>query len=248
MRFKDKVAIVTGGARGIGRAIADKLVVEGASVVIADVALPDQATADAEGRAILRHQIDLERVEAIPALVTAAVERFGRIDVLVNNAGVEFGGTFFEVTPQVWDRHLNINLRAMFFTTQQAAAWMKDNGGGTVVNIASVQGAIFSPRYIPYTASKAGVRGLTSAMAVALAPYGIRVNAVAPGWTNTAMNKLAADDANAEDRMRLIPLRRIGQPTDIAEAVLYLASPQSGYITGQTLNVDGGRTLGVPIR
>jgi NAD(P)-dependent dehydrogenase (short-subunit alcohol dehydrogenase family) len=248
MRFKDKVAIVTGGARGIGRAITDKLLAEGASVVIADVAFPDQAEADAEGRAILRHQIDLERVEAIPTLVNAAVERFSRIDVLVNNAGVEFGGTFFEVTPQVWDRHLNINLRAMFFTTQQSAAWMKDNGGGTVVNIASVQGAIFSPRYIPYTASKAGVRGLTSAMAVALAPYAIRVNAVAPGWTDTAMNKLASDGAGAEDRMRLIPMRRIGQPADIAEAVLYLASPQSGYITGQTLNVDGGRTLGVPIR
>src|SRR5580693_41050 len=141
MRFKDKVAIVTGGARGIGRAIADKLVAEGASVVIADMAFTDQAAADAEGQGRLRHQIDLERVEAIPALVKAAVERFGRIDVLVNNAGIEFGGTFFEVTPQVWDRHLNINLRAMFFTTQQAAAWMKDNGGGTVVNIASVQGA-----------------------------------------------------------------------------------------------------------
>jgi NAD(P)-dependent dehydrogenase (short-subunit alcohol dehydrogenase family) len=248
MRFKDKVAIVTGGARGIGRAVADKLVTEGARVVVADVAFPDSVTAGAEDQSRLRHQIDLEQVETIPALVKAAVQKFGRVDVLVNNAGVEFGGTFFEVTPQVWDRHLNINLRAMFFTTQHAATWMKDNGGGTVVNIASVQGAIFSPRYIPYTASKAGVRGLTSVMAVALAPYAIRVNAVAPGWTDTAMNKLASDDAGAEERMRLIPMRRIGKPVDIAEAVLYLASPQSGYITGQTLNVDGGRTLGVPIR
>lgn len=248
MRFAEKVAIVTGGARGIGHAIADKLVAEGARVVIADVAFPDPVAAGAEDQGPLRHQIDLEQVETIPALVKATVEEFGRVDVLVNNAGVEFGGTFFEVTQQVWDRHLNINLRAMFFTTQHAAAWMKDNGGGTVVNIASVQGAIFSPRYIPYTASKAGVRGLTSVMAVALAPYAIRVNAVAPGWTDTAMNKLASDDAGAEERMRLIPMRRIGKPADIAEAVLYLASPQSGYITGQTLNVDGGRTLGVPIR
>ncbi len=248
MRFAEKVAIVTGGARGIGHAIADKLVAEGARVVIADVAFPDPVAAGAEDQRPLRHQIDLEQVETIPALVKATVEEFGRVDVLVNNAGVEFGGTFFEVTQQVWDRHLNINLRAMFFTTQHAAAWMKDNGGGTVVNIASVQGAIFSPRYIPYTASKAGVRGLTSVMAVALAPYAIRVNAVAPGWTDTAMNKLASDDAGAEERMRLIPMRRIGKPADIAEAVLYLASPQSGYITGQTLNVDGGRTLGVPIR
>ena len=113
--------------------------------------------------------------------------------MLVNNAGVEFGGTFFDVTPAVWDKHLNVNLRAMFFTTQNAARWMRDNGGGAVVNIASIQGQIFSPAFIPYTASKAGVRGLTAATAVALAPHGIRVNAVAPGWCDTSMNKISAD-------------------------------------------------------
>ena len=245
MRFVDKVAIVTGGARGIGRAIADRLVNEGARVVIADIAFPSEPSA--EDSRVRRHQIDLENVDGIPGLVQGAVASFGRLDVLVNNAGVEFGGTFFEVTPQVWDRHFDINLRAMFFATQHAAAWMKDHGGGAVVNIASVQGAVFSPRFIPYTASKAGVRGLTSVMAVALAPHSIRVNAVAPGWTNTAMNKIAPDDAAAAERLRLIPMRRIAQPADIAEAVLYLASAQAAYVTGQTLNVDGGRTLGVPL-
>jgi NAD(P)-dependent dehydrogenase (short-subunit alcohol dehydrogenase family) len=244
MRFNGKVAIVTGGARGIGREIAERFLAEGAHVAIADMAFPDAAD-----ERLLRHQIDLEQTAEIPALIAATLARFGRLDVLVNNAGVEFGGTFFEVTPEVWDRHLNINLRAMFFTSQHAATWMKDNGGGAIVNIASVQGAIFSPRYIPYTASKAGVRGLTSAMAVALAPHGIRVNAVAPGWTNTAMNKVAPGDEDAmKERMRLIPLQRMGQPADIAEGVLYLASAQAAYVTGQILTIDGGRTLGVPIR
>ena len=245
MRFDGKVAIVTGGARGIGRAIAERLAAEGARVVIADIAFPSALTAP-EG-AIRQHSIDLEDVKQIPHLVQQTVESFGGLDVLVNNAGVEFGGTFFEVTPEVWDRHFAINLRAMFFATQHAAAWMKDHGGGAVVNIASVQGAVFSPRYIPYTASKAGVRGLTSVMAVALAPHAIRVNAVAPGWTNTAMNKIAPGDALGPERLRLIPLRRIAEPADIADAVLHLTSAQAAYVTGQTLNVDGGRTLGVPI-
>ncbi len=244
MRFNGKATIVTGGARGIGREIAERFLAEGAHVAIADMAFPDAAD-----ERLLRHQIDLEQTAEIPALIAATLARFGRLDVLVNNAGVEFGGTFFEVTPEVWDRHLNINLRAMFFTSQHAATWMKDNGGGAIVNIASVQGAIFSPRYIPYTASKAGVRGLTSAMAVGLAPHGIRVNAVAPGWTNTAMNKVAPGDEDAmKERMRLIPLQRMGQPADIAEGVLYLASAQAAYVTGQILTIDGGRTLGVPIR
>jgi glucose 1-dehydrogenase len=243
MRFTGKVVIVTGGARGIGREICERFLSEGAEVAIGDVAFPE-----GQDNRLLQHRIDLEDVSQIPDLITAALARFGRLDVLVNNAGVEFGGTFFEVTPEVWNRHLNINLRAMFFTSQHAAAWMKDNGGGgAIVNIASLQGAIFSPRYIPYTASKAGVRGLTSAMAVALAPHGIRVNAVAPGWTNTAMNKLAGDKEAMQERLRLIPLQRIGQPADIAEGVLYLASEQAAYVTGQTLTIDGGRTLGVPI-
>jgi NAD(P)-dependent dehydrogenase (short-subunit alcohol dehydrogenase family) len=242
MRFNDKVAIVTGGARGIGCEIAERFLAEGARVAIADMAFPG-----ALDERFLRHQIDLEQTAQIPGLIAATLERFGRLDVLVNNAGVEFGGTFFDVTPEVWDRHLNINLRAMFFTSQHAAAWMKDKGGGAIVNIASVQGAIFSPRYIPYTASKAGVRGLTSAMAVALAPHAIRVNAVAPGWTNTAMNKLAGNTEGMKERLRLIPLHRIGQPADIAEGVLYLAGPQATYVTGQVLTIDGGRTLGMPI-
>jgi NAD(P)-dependent dehydrogenase (short-subunit alcohol dehydrogenase family) len=249
MRFRDKVAVVTGAARGIGRSIAEALAREGADVVIADI---DEAAAErtalelqATGRRFCAHAIDLRDLERIPGLMEQAVGRFGGVHILVNNAGVEFGGTFFEVTGEVWDAHMDVNLRAMFFTTQAAARWMKDHSGGAVVNIASVQGAIFSGRYIPYTASKSGVRGLTAAMAVALAPYGVRVNAVAPGWCETAMNKIVGEPEAVVSRLKLIPLGRIGQPADIASAVAFLASDDAAYMTGQVITVDGGRTLGV---
>ena len=250
MLFENKVAIVTGAARGIGRAIAETLVEEGASVLIADVDKDAAEATAAElstgGKRAAAHGVDLTDLAAIPGMVDAAVVQFGGVDILVNNAGVEFGGTFFEVTGEVWDAHLNVNLRGMFFATQAVARRMKDHGGGAVVNIASVQGAIFSPRFIPYTASKSGVRGLTSACAVALAPFGIRVNAVAPGWCQTAMNKIADDPAAVAQRMDLIPLARIGQPLDMARAVAFLASDHASYITGQVVTVDGGRTLGIP--
>ncbi len=250
MLLHERVALVTGGAQGIGRAIAAAFLREGARVMIADLnregAERTAAELGAAGATVAAHAIDLERVDEIPGLVDRTVRELGRIDVLVNNAGVEFGGTFFEVTPEIWDIHLNVNLRAMFFTTQTAARWMKDHGGGAVVNIASVQGAVFSARYIPYTVSKAGVRGLTAVLAVALAPYGIRVNAVAPGWCNTAMNKLPPDSPATKERLRLIPLQRIGEPDEMAEAVVFLASSRAAYVTGQTVPVDGGRTLGAP--
>jgi NAD(P)-dependent dehydrogenase (short-subunit alcohol dehydrogenase family) len=251
MLFENKVAIVTGAARGIGRAIAETLGEEGASVLIADV---NKAEAEATAvelsvgrRRYAAHGVDLADLAAIPGVVEDAVARFGTVDILVNNAGVEFGGTFFEVTGEVWDMHLNVNLRAMFFATQSAARWMKDHGGGAVVNIASVQGAIFSPRFVPYTASKSGVRGLTAACAVALAPFGIRVNAVAPGWCETAMNKIVDDPDAIAKRMELIPLGRIGRPLDMARAVAFLASDHASYMTGQVVTVDGGRTLGIPV-
>jgi NAD(P)-dependent dehydrogenase (short-subunit alcohol dehydrogenase family) len=254
MTTSQPAALVTGGAQGIGRAIAAALIRNGFAVMLADVNGEGAARTAAElgtpGARVASQAIDLRRVEAIPGMVERTVREVGRLDVLVNNAGVEFGGTFFEVTPEVWDAHLEVNLRAMFFTTQAATRYMKDHGGGAVVNIASVQGAIFSPRYIPYTVSKSGVRGLTSVLAVALAPHGIRVNAVAPGWCNTAMNKVAGEDGpdspRFRERLRLIPLSRIGEPEDMAEAVVFLASPRAAYMTGQTITVDGGRTLGAP--
>jgi len=248
MLFDGKVAVVTGAAHGIGKAIAQKLGGEGATIVIADIdgegAEKTARELSGSGVQACAYTIDLRDLAAIRRLVGDVVEKFAGLDILVNNAGVEYGGTFFDVTPKEWQDHVDINLRSMFFATQAAAAWMKDHGGGAVVNTASVQGAIFSARYIPYTASKSGVRGVTASMAVALAPYGIRVNAVAPGWCNTAMNKLADNSDLVADRMRAIPLGRIAEPSDIADAVAFLASAQASYMTGQILTVDGGRTLG----
>jgi NAD(P)-dependent dehydrogenase (short-subunit alcohol dehydrogenase family) len=250
MTLDGKVAVVTGAARGIGFAIAERLAANGANVLLADIdaqgAARGAAALAAMGARAADHCIDLRDVAAIPGLVEAAVAAFDGLDILVNNAGIEFGGGFFDVTPEEWDAHLDINLRAMFFATQAAARHMRDRGGGAVVNIASIQGAIFSPRFIPYTVSKSGVRGLTAATAAALAPHRIRVNAVAPGWCNTAMNKAAGDPAVVRERLRFIPLARIGEPEDMAEAVVFLAGPQASYITGQTITVDGGRTLGAP--
>jgi NAD(P)-dependent dehydrogenase (short-subunit alcohol dehydrogenase family) len=241
----ETAVLVTGAARGIGLAIARRFIAAGARVMIAD---REGETARAAAQAIgaEHHEIDLQQVDRIPHLIEHTIAKLGAVNVLVNNAGVEFGGGFFDVTQEVWDTHLNINLRAMFFTTQAAARWMAANGGGAVVNIASIQGQIFTATFIPYTVSKAGVRGLTGAMAVALAPHDIRVNAVAPGWTATSMNKIAGDPDAIEQRLRMIPLHRIGQPENIADTVFFLASPQAAYMTGQTITVDGGRTLGAP--
>jgi NAD(P)-dependent dehydrogenase (short-subunit alcohol dehydrogenase family) len=246
--LRDNVAVVTGGAQGIGLAIVKRFISEGTSVVIADVnieaATKAAAECDSSGDRTLVHHIDLLDLDQIPTLIQQTLQKFGRLDVLVNNAGVETGGTFFEVTPGGWDLQMDINLRAMFFTTQAAAAWMKDHGGGAVVNIASIQGGtIFSERFIPYTVSKAGVRALTSATAVALAPFAIRVNAVAPSWCDTPMSKVGNDKEAFEARLKIIPLHRVGQPSEVADAVLFLASSQAAYITGQTLTIDGGRTV-----
>jgi 3-oxoacyl-[acyl-carrier protein] reductase len=245
-----QTAIVTGGARGIGRAIAERLVEEGASVLIADRAGAEDAAAAirAAGGEARAHACDLADADAIPAMVRAAVETLGGAHILVNNAGVEFGGGVFDVTPEVWDAHLDINLRAAFFAAQAASLWMRDHGGGAIVNVASIQGGVFSGRFVPYTTSKAGVRGLTGSLAVALSPYGIRVNAVAPGWTDTAMNHAGDDRAEIAARLAQIPLGRIGRPEDTAEAVAFLAGPRAAYITGQVLAVDGGRSLGMPAR
>jgi NAD(P)-dependent dehydrogenase (short-subunit alcohol dehydrogenase family) len=245
-----KVAIVTGGARGIGRAIAERLATERAAVLIADRAGAEEAAAAirAAGGHAFGHACDLSDATAIPRVVEAAIRELGGAQILVNNAGVEFGGGVFEVTPEVWDAHLDVNLRAAFFVSQAAARWMRDNGGGAIVNVASIQGGVFSGRFVPYTASKAGLRGLTGSLAVALAPSGIRVNAVAPGWTETAMNHAAGDAAETTARLSQIPLGRIGRPEDTAEAVAFLAGPRAAYITGQVLAVDGGRSLGMPAR
>ena len=213
-----------------------------------NVARAEQTAAELRttGAQVATYGIDLARVAEISGLVKHTVRELGGLDVLVNNAGVEFGRVLLRGR---W-RNLGYSsecespCHVLHHPSHRGLDEGPRWGSGGQHRVRS--GAIFSPRYIPYTVSKSGVRGPTSVIAVALAPHGIRVNAVAPGWCNTAMNKTAADATVAQERLKLIPLHRIGEPEEMAEAVLFLASPAATYVTGQTFTVDGGWTLGAP--
>ena len=240
-----KVALVVGAATGIGAAVVRRFASEGAVVVASGIPLP---TLDDDLR---RHGVtaltcDVTQDDQVRAVVAATLERHGRIDVLVNAAGVIAQDDAAWIEDGIWSRQHETNLAGTMRTMRAVLPHMLSHGGGAVVNIASIQGQIFTATFIPYTVSKAGVRGLTGALAVALAPHNIRVNAVAPGWTATSMNKVADDPNATEKRLQMIPLRRIGQPENIADTVFFLASQQAAYMTGQTVTVDGGRTLGAP--
>ncbi|NJN94630.1 MAG: 3-oxoacyl-ACP reductase FabG [Anaerolineales bacterium] len=246
MRLQDKVAIVTGAGSGNGRGIALRLAEEGAAVVVADVnesgAHETAALIEAAGGQALVVRADVSRREQIEAMVQATLERFGQVDILVNNAGVESMRPFLELPEAEWDRVMGVNLKGPFLCTQAVAREMAEAGrGGKIVNIASICSAIALVGEAHYIASKGGLLMLTKAMALDLAPYNINVNAVGPGVIETAMtaNSLSSP-ARVEMFFNHIPLKRIGQPRDIANAVLFLASDEADYVTGTILYVDGG--------
>jgi glucose 1-dehydrogenase len=246
MRLQNKVAIVTGAGSGNGRGIALRLVEEGAKVVVADVneiSADETAAKIAEmGGQALAVRVDVSRREQVEALVAAALERFGQIDILVNNAGVESMAPFLELAEAEWDWVLGVNLKGPFICTQAVAREMVKAGcGGKIVNIASICSAVALAGEAHYIASKGGLLLLNKAMALDLAPYKINVNAVGPGVIETAMtaNSLR-DPARVEMFYNHIPLKRIGRPRDVANAVLFLVSDEADYITGTILYVDGG--------
>lgn len=247
-RFTDKVVIVTGGSRGIGRATAEALADEGANVVIASLNEErGQAAAEAiaeQGGQAQFIRTDVSDQDQAERMVELVLERFGKIDVLVNNAGVHDSAPFWEEPERLWDRMYRVNVLGTVFPSQAVVRFMKDNGGGTIVHVASKAGVVGEPGHAAYSASKGAVISLTRAMAVELAPYEIRVNAVCPGPVLTDM--LTENNPREEDRARLAaeaPLGRIGQPEDVAAAVLYLASSDSDWCTGQTINLDGGLSI-----
>jgi NAD(P)-dependent dehydrogenase (short-subunit alcohol dehydrogenase family) len=247
MQLMDQVAIITGSARGIGRETALSLAREGASIDVADIneAGAQDAAAEIEGlgqRAIAVHT-DVAHHGQVQEMVQRAIDTFGRIDILVNNAGNASLTPLLETTPEEWDRTIKIHLYGTFYCTQAVARHMVTQGRGRVVNISSVSGLVGSAGRTAYGAAKGAIATLTKVLAVELAPQGIRVNAIALGAVETELSRSAWTPADQEGYFRLTPVERLGQPADIAHAAVFLCLPQSDYITGHVLAVDGGFSI-----
>jgi 3-oxoacyl-[acyl-carrier protein] reductase len=247
MQLMDQVAIITGSARGIGRETALSLAREGASIVVADIneAGAQDAAAEIEGlgQRAIAVQTDVAHHGQVQEMVQRAIDTFGQIDILVNNAGNASLTPLLETTPEEWDRTIKIHLYGTFYCTQAVARHMVTQGRGRVVNISSVSGLVGSAGRTAYGAAKGAIATLTKVLAVELAPQGIRVNAIAPGAVETELSRSAWTPADQEGYFRLTPVERLGQPADIAHAVLFLCLPQSDYITGHVLAVDGGFSI-----
>ncbi len=255
MKLQDKVAIVTGGARGIGRAIAERYVQEGASVVVADL-LAEEAhtTAETLGGNTLDVALDVTKQESIDAMTETVVGRFGRIDILVNNAAIFEMAPIAEITRESYDRIFDVNVKGLLFSLQAAAQQMiKQGSGGKIINLASQAGRRGEALVAAYCASKAAVISITQSAGQALIKHGINVNAISPGVVDTPMwDVVDAQFAKYEDRpigekKRLVgeavPFGRMGVPEDHAGAAVFLASADSDYVVAQTLNVDGGNWM-----
>lgn len=240
--LKDKVCIVTGGAQGIGEACARRFAREGAQVVIADLAdTPGQALATELG-ALFVH-CDVGDKAQVDAVVARTVQAHGRIDVLVNNAGIFRAADFLDVTEADFDAVLRVNIKGSFLMGQAVARVMAQAGGGNIVNMSSVNGVLAIPTIASYNVSKGGINQLTRVMALALADKGIRVNAVAPGTIATelaAKAVLTSEEAKAKIMSRT-PMKRLGEPSEIADVVAWLVSDAASYVTGEIVVVDGGR-------
>lgn len=249
MRLDDNVVLVTGGGSGIGRAIALAVAEAGADVAVCEVpqkidALDGVCEAiENLGRRALPLPLHLPNLAAIDSVVRRVLDAYGRIDVLVNNAGINIPKDALDVTEADWDAVLDVNLKGLFFMSQCAARSMVETGGGKIVNIASQNGVVGYYKRAAYCASKAGVVNLTRVLAVEWAPHRIAVNAVGPTFILTPLTQSTFDDAHLrEDVLSRIPLGRVGRPEDVVGAVVFLASPAADLITGHTLLVDGGWT------
>jgi 3-oxoacyl-[acyl-carrier protein] reductase len=243
VRLKGKVALVTGAAQGIGKAVALLLARNGADIVVSDINLEkaEETVKEIEsiGPRAMAVKVDVANLDHVEQMVGTILEKFGKIDILVNNAGVTRDKLILRMTEEDWDLVLNVNLKGTFNCTKAVVRHMAKQRSGKIVNIASVVGEMGNAGQVNYSASKAGVIGLTKTMAREFAQRGINVNAIAPGYIETPMTEVLADKVK-EELKRLIPMERLGKPEDVAEAVLFLVSEESNYITGHILNVNGG--------
>ena len=246
MRLRDKVAIITGSGRGLGREAAMLFAQEGARVVVCDIneqAATDTAKAISDaGGAVTWVRVDVTDPSSVQAMVDRALEKFGRIDILVNNAGITADAMLVKMTDDQWDRVINVNLKGVFNCTRAVAPVMVQQGSGKIISTASVVGIHGNFGQSNYIATKAGIIGMTKGWAKELGRKGINVNAVAPGFTMTEMMSTVPEKVLTTIREKT-PLGRLGEPRDIAYAYLYLASEESNFVNGAVLQVDGGLVL-----
>jgi 3-oxoacyl-[acyl-carrier protein] reductase len=243
LKLKGRVALITGAAQGIGKSVALLLAQNGADIVVSDINLEKaEETAkeiESMGSKAIAIKVDVANLKDVEQMVESILEKFGKIDILVNNAGITRDKLILRMTEEDWDAVLNVNLKGTFNCTKTVVRHMAKQRSGKIVSIASVVGEMGNAGQVNYSASKAGVIGLTKTIAREFAQRRINVNAIAPGYIETPMTEVLPEKVK-EELKRLIPMERLGKPEDVAEAVLFLVSEESNYITGHVLNVNGG--------
>jgi 3-oxoacyl-[acyl-carrier protein] reductase len=245
-RFEGKIVLVTGAGRGIGKSVAERFAREGAKLALVsnDESNLMETVKELEehGRDILPITVDVSDHDQVRAAVEQTVRRFGRIDILINNAGIAWEEPILDITPENWRKIIDVNLNGVFWTAQETAKVMVRQGEGVILNMASTNGLVGEAKYAHYNASKGGVVLLTKTMAIELGASGIRVNAVCPGYIQTPMSEAIDDPQFVEKYVReKIPLGRVGKPKDVAGVFAFLASEDAAFVTGECLVVDGGQ-------
>lgn len=253
-RLQGKLAMITGGSRGIGRAIAEKLASEGAHVMIGDINSfnPELDSQQEHSRNIYYQYMDVTDTSSIKKIFRTIHQKFGYLDILVNNAGIMFEKSIEDTNEEDWDRMMQVNLKGVFFCSKYAIDAMRRSRDGAIINIGSIEGLACNPNHTAYAASKGGVHALTRALAIDLGREGIRCNAICPGWINTELNESYFEQANDRTAcekaiIALHPIGRMGLPEDIANMVCWLVSNEAGFVTGQEFIIDGGRLARLPL-